>query len=179
MSALEEDLDVDMLDFGSPALYQEDVPYVPTKANLKVLDYVNATFGSITEALDVKRPPFGEVCVVLKRVAKQRNNQSQPHSSRASRCDSEDMLDPKPRSRQVRYCWPGNTPKEAWRFGEFVAHNYPLRFEARISLPSFSIELIKCLASLVTLFGEIKTAITNGTIVTKRSVQNTALSGKS
>lgn len=144
---MDEDPDADMLDVGSPTLISKNFPYVPSAANLKVLNFIEATFDNIIAGLEVERPPFGEVAVHLMRItrsksrAKRHDRSGVELKASSSSSSSDDESSTKIRSRQVRYSWPGDTAEEAERF-----------------------------AYLLAILGEIRSAILSGVVVTKRDI---------
>lgn len=114
---MEDEHDTDMLDVGPISFIPTFTSVVPTRANSKVLDFIDNTFNSIITALETHYPPT-EICVTIKR-----NDGSRCiwHSAQllGIGCEeNEDGFWSRPGSREVRYCWPGSTPEAAWRFGK-------------------------------------------------------------
>ncbi|KAK5072427.1 endodeoxyribonuclease [Lithohypha guttulata] len=141
---MDEDPDADMLDVGSPTLISSSSVYIPSAANLKVLNFIETTFDNIIAGLEVERPPFGEVAVHLMRITRSKSRAKRHDRSGAelnAGSSGDDESSTKIRSRQVRYSWPGDTAKEAERF-----------------------------AYLLAILGEIRSAILSGVVVTKRDI---------
>lgn len=111
----------------------EVVPANLSTTSSKVLEFIDRIFETIDCALHAPRPPFPEVSVQLKRVSKDVSclNGSKGHNAAARKAGS----------RNVKYCWPGDTLAEAERFTHLLA-----------------------------IFGEIRTAILSNTVVTKRDI---------
>lgn len=77
-----------------------------TAANQRVLSYIEATFNAILQ--EIKARPGGKPVIMLKRTVAVR-----PYY------DEDDMRRLKwlVEDREVRYCFPGKTKDEGWRFG--------------------------------------------------------------
>lgn len=98
------DLNADMLD----VTFDPPTP-VLTHCNANVLNYIDSTFNSIIAALEAK--PHEKVEVKLKRITSldtSPQNDTQGFTTFVSRA--------RVKSREMKYCWPGSTAEEAWRF---------------------------------------------------------------
>lgn len=99
------DLNTDMLDvsFNTPSS-------TLTESNSKVLAYIESTFNSIICALE--KEPHEKLQIKLKRITSLDTSISDElgdtfmsgHTVRV-------------KSREMKYCWPGSTAEESWRFG--------------------------------------------------------------
>jgi len=85
-----------------------------TPGNRKVLDYIESTFHSVLDEIQIR--PCGKPAIVLKRITALK-----PHYDDHVAC-----LNWRVEDREVSYSWPGKNKDEAWRFGKARHNSYLL-----------------------------------------------------
>jgi len=104
------ELDTDTLDMPSNTSTS-----TLTDSNKRVLAYIGSTFNTIIAALEME--PHEKLQIKLKRITSLVSSSGglQDTSIAGSCC--------RIKSREMKYCWPGSTAEESWRFGMVIPHS--------------------------------------------------------